>query len=197
MPIFGIIASSISGSKIATNSYESIATVTVGAGGSSTVDFTSIPSTYSHLQIRWIARGASSGSDQGSLAIRVGNGSVDTGSNYARHALEGNGASASAGASTSQTYATIANIPRNSYDSGMFGAGVIEILDYANGNKYKTFRVLGGNDTNNTGTEKGIVSLYSGLWMSTSAIDTIKLSVSGFTQSLAQYSHFALYGIKA
>jgi hypothetical protein len=195
-PILGIIASSISGS-ISNNSFESIATVTVGSGGTSEVTFSSIPSTYTHLQIRWLARGSSSGSDQGSLAIRVGNGSVDTGSNYARHALEGNGASASSGASTSQTYATIANIPRNTYDSGMFGAGVVDVLDYANGNKYKTFRTLGGNDTNNTGTEKGIVSLYSGLWMSTSAINTIKFSVSGFTQSLAQYSHFALYGIKS
>ena len=37
-------------------SYESIATVTVGAGGSSSISFTSIPSTYKHLQIRAITR---------------------------------------------------------------------------------------------------------------------------------------------
>ena len=39
-----------------TNSYESIQTVTVGSGGQSTISFTSIPSTYKHLQIRMLAR---------------------------------------------------------------------------------------------------------------------------------------------
>lgn len=180
------------------SSYESIATVTVGSGGSSSADFTSIPSTYTHLQIRWIARGASSGSDQGTLAIRVGNGSVDTGTNYWFHDLNGNGASvATSNAGSAKSYATISYIPRDSYTAGMMACGVIDILDYVNTNKNKTIRSLGGNDTNGTGTEKGTLALASGLWSSTSAIDTIKLSVSGFTQSFQQYSHFALYGIKS
>jgi hypothetical protein len=55
MPILGIIASAITGNLV-TTSYESIATVTVGGGGSATIDFTSIPATYTHLQIRGIAR---------------------------------------------------------------------------------------------------------------------------------------------
>ena len=38
------------------NSYESIATVTVGAGGTSTITFSSIPTGYTHLQIRGIAQ---------------------------------------------------------------------------------------------------------------------------------------------
>jgi hypothetical protein len=52
MPILGIIASAITGNLV-TTSYESIETVTVGSGGSATVlTFSSIPATYTHLQIR-------------------------------------------------------------------------------------------------------------------------------------------------
>jgi hypothetical protein len=51
MPILGIIASAITGNLV-TTSYESIETVTVGSGGSATVTFSSIPATYTHLQIK-------------------------------------------------------------------------------------------------------------------------------------------------
>ena len=51
--LIGVIASS-GGAAAAGTAYESIATVTVGAGGSSSVTFSSIPSTYQHLQIRYI-----------------------------------------------------------------------------------------------------------------------------------------------
>jgi hypothetical protein len=48
--MLGIMASSISGSKAVTNSYESIATV--NASSSSSVTFSSIVGTYKHLQVR-------------------------------------------------------------------------------------------------------------------------------------------------
>jgi hypothetical protein len=61
MPILGIIASS----KLtaAVGDFESIATVTVGGGGAATVEFTSIPATYTHLQLRYIAQKTSNGSN--------------------------------------------------------------------------------------------------------------------------------------
>lgn len=69
-------------------------------------------------------------------------------------------------------------------------AVVVDILDYANTNKNKTIRVLAGVDNNGSGE----VALNSGLWPSTSALNTIKiLTTSG---NLNQYSSFALYGIK-
>jgi hypothetical protein len=37
-------------------SFESIQTVTVGAGGASSISFTSIPATYASLQIRYLAQ---------------------------------------------------------------------------------------------------------------------------------------------
>ena len=134
MPILGIIASSKFGDV---GDFESIATVSVGSGGAATVDFTSIPSTYTHLQLRYIARSDWANSKIDSLSIRINN---DSATNYAYHLLSGNGATASAGAATSQTVIVGSVIPGDSYTSGMFGAGVIDLLDYTNTNKYKTLR---------------------------------------------------------
>ena len=178
--------------------YESIATVSVGSGGTSYIDFTSIPSTYTHLQIRAICKSnqtGTSGEFEG-LAVRFNS---DSGSNYARHFLRGNGSTASAGASTSQTFASIGLEPDTGYSSvsQMFAGQVIDILDYANTNKYKTIRLLGGFDSNNTGTNVGAINFGSGLWMSTSAITSIRFASGGsFDRGFTQYSHFALYGIK-
>jgi hypothetical protein len=74
--------------------------------------------------------------------------------------------------------------------TNMFGAGVIDILDYANTNKYKTSRLLGGEDLNGSGR----VYLMSSNWQKTTAITQIDLSFE--TGNCMQYSQFALYGIK-
>ena len=70
-------------------------------------------------------------------------------------------------------------------------APIVDVLDYANTNKFKTIRNLEGFDVNGSG---GLVALTSGLYRSTSAITSIKLTPNA--GNYAQYSHFALYGIK-
>jgi len=187
-PILGIYASQISGHLFApSGAYDSIATASPSAG-TSYVDFTSIPSTYTHLQIRVIARSndGSSGNNSG-LYARFNS---DSGSNYAFHFLSGNGSAASAAAVTSQTemFVNGAN-PRGGDTSNTYSANVIDILDYANTNKYKTVRALTGDDLNGS----GIVRLFSGLWMSTSAITSIRLTLEN---NFAANSSLALYGIK-
>ena len=176
----------------AATSYESIQTITVGAGGSSTISFTSIPSTYSHLQIRAISRTNYPGTSGGiENYIRVGNGSVDSGSNYTYHYLAGNGSSAYAGAGTSQNKSTVGFSPRSGDLANTFGTYVCDILDYSNTNKYKTIRSLAGHDLNNPGD----LELWSGVWMSNLAINSIDLfTISSYI--FTQYSSFALYGIK-
>ena len=92
-------------------------------------------------------------------------------------------------ASTAQIFTlwiTTANSGAN-----MFGSGVIDILDYANTNKYKTVRTLSGDDKNGS----GYVVFGSGLWQNTNAVSTITLTNHGAT-NFQQYSSFALYGIK-
>ena len=70
MPILGIIASSISGNLDA-NDFESIATVSVGSGGAANVEFTSIPATFTHLQIRAILKTTTSAAKTMKLFICV------------------------------------------------------------------------------------------------------------------------------
>jgi len=164
-------------------SYESIATVTVGSGGSATVSFTSIPSTYTHLQLRWIGRNTSTNS----TIVKIGFDSADT--TY-WHLLYGDGGSAGASAE-SEANPRIGNIPLSSQTASAFGAGITDILDYTNTNKYKTLRSLAGYDVNGSG---GYVLMYSGLWKSTAAITT--MTISAGANNFAQYSQFALYGIK-
>ena len=182
MPILGIMASQISGHLWEpAGAYESIATVTVGAGGASTVTFSSIPSTYQHLQIRGIM--LSTTANHADMQLNS-----DTGNNYAGHALEGTGSAVSSFAGTSR--ANMFSIFYTPGTSTGVGGGVADILDYANTNKNTTVRSLRGTDNNGSGN----LSLISGLWMNTSAVTTITLTARGGT--FTQYSSFALYGIR-
>ena len=182
------------GAPAATNSYESIATVLVGSGGSSSISFTSIPSTYKHLQVRGIARSTRTDFAIDQLYTRFNS---DSGSNYAWHWLNGTGATANTDAGTSATIMNLGWFATNASASvtNAFGGFVIDVLDYANTSKYKTVRTLIGNDLNGGGSPfTGNVSLISGLWQNTAAITTISFDPSA--ADFAQYSQIALYGIK-
>jgi hypothetical protein len=174
----------------AAGAYESIASITLN---SSTInnDFTNIPQTYQHLQLRVMGRLDDAGSGAGSLRIRVGNSTFDTGSNYARHNLEGDGASAAAQGATSQTFIAITQtLPENSVTANVNGVAIIDIHDYASTTKNKTFRSFSGQDRNGAGN----VLLISGLWMDTSAINQIR--VYGGGSGLKADTVISLYGIK-
>jgi len=186
-PMLGIMASSISGSKILTNSYQSIATSTVGSGGTANVTFSSIPATFTHLQIRAISKTNRTTASVDSLKLQF-NG--DTATNYAYHELIGDGASALSDSVTSNAFTAIARTAGNA-NTSFFGAFTCDILDYANTNKYKTIRTLSGVDLNGSGA----VFFNSGLWQSTSAITSIVIAPQTGTL-LNEYSSFALYGIK-
>ena len=174
----------VGNSIILPGDYESIATTTLSTSASS-ITFSSIPSTYTHLQIRALIR-LTTGIDS-----LCGQFNSDTATNYSYHRLAGNGSSANSsnGINISSFYlATDSGFPAA---ANTFGVLILDILDYANTNKYKTTRSLGGFDANGSGG----IELDSGLWRSTSAINTIKLfSYSGY--SFTQYSSFALYGIR-
>jgi hypothetical protein len=166
------------------NFMEPIASTVVGSGGSIIVTFNDIPQTYKHLQLRFIGRNTSTNDG---IRFRL-NG--DNGSNYTRHLLYGNGASVVAAAGTSTTSLGIANFPTSSTTASVFGAGVIDILDYANTSKYKTTRALAGFDANGSGS----IFLYSGLWLNTDPVTSI--SFIWDANNSAEYSRISLYGIR-
>ena len=185
-PILGIYASQISGHLWApSGSYDSIATVTVGSGGQASVDFTSIPSTYTHLQIRGIGRSASTNN---AWRIRF-NG--DSGSNYSRHYLFGDGSNpVQTAAGSSLTSIGLGVFSTSTQTSGVFTGLVADVLDYANTSKNTTLRSAAGFDNNGSGT----VGLFSGAWFNTAAITSVSIFID--SGNIAEYSQFALYGIK-
>jgi len=167
--------------QAAGNSYESIATLS-GTGSSGTIAFTSIPSTYKHLQIRASYQCSTTDNPY----IRVGGGSIDTGANYSWHHLYGDGSSALSNANGGSSF-TYFGYSQNTTNPN---AVIIDILDYASTSKNKTFRILAGQDNNGDGE----VALWSGSWSNSStAIGSISLLTSG---NFSTASRFALYGIK-
>lgn len=164
----------------AVGAMEPISAITLAASSAS-IEFNNIPGTYSHLQLRGIARTATNVS----LGLRFNS---DTGSNYSRHFLNGSGSSAAAGggASTTTIFAGTA-----AQASSTFGANVIDILDYKDTSKYTTVRSFSGSDNNGS----GFVQFMSGNWRNTNAVTSISIiQVEG--DQLTQYTQFALYGIK-
>jgi hypothetical protein len=186
-PILGIYASQISGHLFApSGAYDSIATTTVGSGGTASVTFSSIPQTYTHLQIRTINRDTGTGGS--AFQVRF-NG--DTGSNYRTHGLVGYGSG------TPSSFTTVAQnriFLYGAVDSGaaanVFSANVVDILDYTNTNKNTVVRSLAGWDSNSSGES----AFGSGMWMNTSAVTSV--TVYMFSANFAEYSSIALYGIK-
>jgi hypothetical protein len=185
MPVLGIVASQISGHLFApSGAYDSIATTTVGSGGTSSITFSSIPSTYTHLQIRGIAN---SGGGANTLNVRF-NG--DTSSIYTRHRVMGDGGVASAVGQTSQSQTAFLSSSGLPTAANTYGVFVIDILDYASATKYKTLRLLSGQDSNGSGA----VEITSGLWPNTSAITSVTVRINGGAYTVP--SQVALYGIK-
>jgi len=160
----------------------------VGSAGASTISFTSIPSTYKHLEIRALVTGTNA-TQTGSTSFQL-NG--DTASNYTRHQLGGSGATAFVYAITSETKGHIYGYNDN-LNNVVPMSFIMDILDYANTSKYKTIRVLSGSDRNGT-APYGDINLVSGLWLNTNAITSLSIFIGG--QNIGQYSSFALYGIK-
>jgi hypothetical protein len=187
-----------SGVPADTNAYFSIATTTVGSGGTSSVTFSSIPASYTHLQVRVLAQTNRGTYPLDEMKVTFNS---DSGSNYAWHNIQtdprqANPSDVSAAAGATQTSIQQLALSSSVVTSG-FAAGVLDVLDYANANKNKTVRYLGGADANGyTSSYTTSIGFFSGLWMnSATAISSITF-VPTFGSNFTQYSSFALYGIK-
>jgi hypothetical protein len=160
------------------STYDRIATYTVPSAAAS-YTFTSIPATYTDIVC--IIAGENSSSDQGIVA-QVGNGSVDTGTNYSTTYLLGSGSAAISGRETSATSMIVGRMANSQSNS------IVHFMNYANTSTYKT--VLG------RGNDGAYVIQHVGLWRSTAAINTIKLyNLTSVT--FAAGVTLTLYGIKA
>jgi len=166
------------------NTYEAIATVTVGSGGAANIEFTSIPQTYTDLLVKASVRDARTGDIFSNLLIRF-NGSS---SNLSARRLFGNGTSAASSAPSS-SIVTVLNGPLST--SNTFSSGEFYIPNYTSANNKSVSTDI---VTENNATES-YQELNAGLWSDSSAITSITL-LSNYSVNLVQYSTATLYGIK-
>ena len=164
------------------STYTPIATYTLPSNASS-YTFTSIPSTYTDLVL--VANGGTV--SDSNLNLRVGNGSIDSGSNYSQTLIGGNGSSALSSRVTSQTQWQPSNDDAY-WTNAIKGVLTIHFMNYSNTTTYKT--VIGRTNLASSGLDS-IVHL----WRSTSAINSILVGNYGYNFSIG--STFTLYGIKA
>jgi hypothetical protein len=160
--------------------YEPIATTTLGSAAA-TITFSSISSAYTDLRIVLVGSSSSASEDDPQLRFNS-----DSGTNYSRTQMRGDGTSASSNRQTSQNYMVIGKITATGSIKGMTTA---DIFSYA-GSTYKTVLGTGSADANGSGNVQRAV----GLWRSTAAITSIQIA-------LASSSNFeigttaTLYGI--
>jgi hypothetical protein len=165
------------------DTFVKIATVTVGSGGAATMEFTSIPSTYTDLVVKTSIR-TSRGTFTADL-IRVDfNGSS---TNQSSRLLEGSASTAASfSLSTTQVIAGTTSVST----ANTFSNGEIYIPNYA-GSANKSISADSVAENNAT---SGPLYLASGLWSNTAAITSITLTDVN-SATFQQYSTATLYGI--
>lgn len=165
--------------------FTKIATVTVGSGGASSIDFSSIASTYTDIVIKLSARNGDTGISSANITFNN-----DTGSNYTNRRIYGNGATASSGVNSSIGFIHYTMVAGSDTTANTFGNTEIYIPNYASSNQ-KGVSIDGVAENNNT---TAYMSLTAGLWTGTSVISRVTLTSS--SGNFAQYSTATLYGIK-
>jgi hypothetical protein len=166
--------------------FTKIASVTVGAGGAANITFSSIPNTYTDLQVNLSARSDAASQDFANTYIAF-NGSS------ANYSLTWLGVAGTSAVSYTQSAFGGANhlfyIPASTATSNTFGNSSIYLPNYA-GSNYKSLNADGANENNASAIYEG---LSNGLWSVTSAITSLAITTQG---SFVQYSTATLYGIK-
>jgi hypothetical protein len=164
-----------------------ISTITVGSGGAASIDFTSIPATYTDLKVVVSGR-----TDRASTYdfYKMKFNSSATG--YTERSLNGNGSAAASETNNATTYGFNYSIVAASSTASVFANTEIYIPNYASAN-YKSYSTDSVAEDNATAA---YAAFTAGLWSNTAAITSISLE-SANSATIVQYSSATLYGIKS
>jgi len=166
-----------------------IASITVGSGGASSIDFTSIPSTYTDLVVKISARSSRSAFQQDDLSYRFNS---DSSSVYNYIQIRGSGSAVISTNPGTLSYNYAGQINSSTSTSNTFSNVEIYIPNYAGSTK-KSSSVDGVQENNQT---EAYATLVTNLWSSTAAITSISLLLNITSNNFLQYSTATLYGIK-
>lgn len=169
------------------NTFVKISSVTVGAGGTASIDFSSIPSTYTDLCIKISSRVVAT-SDFPSLALRFNGSSTAV---YSYRYLLGSGSAASSANAATQSSMRLGNTDGSLQTTSTFANWEIYIPNYA-GSTNKSVSVDTVSENNATAAYS---NLTAGLWGNTAAITSITI-LETTPLNIAEFSTATLYGIK-
>ena len=158
--------------------YEPIATTTLGSA-TATVTFSSISGSYTDLVLVCAVKNTANTGDE--VAFQLNS---DTGSNYSRTRIFGDGSTAQSGRNLNTTKGAL-----GINSTAQFSTVIANFQNYSNGTTYKTV-VSRGSDASN------YVSAYVSLWRNTNAITSIVLLPDSGT-TFTSGSTFTIYGIKS
>jgi hypothetical protein len=166
--------------------YKLIETITVGSGGAATIEFTSIPQTYTDLVLLLSCRSNRAANINDGVVMKFNGNSLG----YSERAIEGNGSAASS--FTGGTTGLILNqIPAATSTASVFSNNSVYIPNYS-GSTNKSISIEYVQETNATTALSGMTAA---LWSNTAAITSIALTLVSGTLYL-QHSSASLYGIK-
>lgn len=161
---------------------ELISTVTVGAGGASSINFNSIPQTYTDLVLVFHSR--EYGSDVSF------NGVIASGQ-YVRRYLDGNGATTSTFAGTTDRLNAVFSY---------YGWGITETISgsmYIPNYTSSTAKTIMSDSVSAYNGTRAMQQIYAGSWSGTDPITSIKLDLGGGVVNFNQHTTASLYGIRS
>lgn len=176
------------GGSGAADAFELITTTVLGTAAAS-VTLSSIPATYSALQLRVVGRSAN-GTQFDELLLRL---NADSGANYGYKQIVIDTFTPGQSTATSQTGMRIYGLPANTANANNFSALKMDIQGYKDTAKKKSIRGFGG-AVNFISSWAASGSLFAGLWNSTTTVTS--LTVSTYSGSnLAVGTRVSLYGV--
>ena len=165
------------------NTFELIASSTVGAGGAASIDFTSIPSTFTDLVVKLSARNTQTNANWGDVQLRP-NGAT---TGFTAKAVFGYSGTTASNTDTNPSGGfTVRNSTANTFSN-------IEVyIPNYTSSVAKSWSLDAVTEAN--GVDNAITWLGANLWSGTATITSLNLvSIQG---SFAQYSTAYLYGVK-
>ena len=169
--------------------YSKIASVTVGSGGVSTINFLTIPQNYTDLMMLISAKTNRSATGD-NLWLRFNN---DDSSSYSTRRVYGSGTGTGSDTGSTSTWINVVEVGDSGTNTtGLFGSSTIYIPNYT-GINYKS---VSADATARANQSEVYLGLNSGLWSKSSPVTSITLAPQIGTL-INEYSTFTLYGIKA
>ena len=162
-------------------------------GVAASIEFTSISGSYDHLYIQ-VSMGTDSSDSPRLGMLQLGNGSVDTGTNYSETRLLAQTATPASSRATGETYMSGFKLVGTNLLADTFSSATFWIPNYANTANFKQVLIGGVTPNNSTSDNEWSIGIAGGLWSSTSAVDVVKFQ-SFPSSNIAQYSTVTLYGV--